>query len=340
MNITFLIGNGFDISLGLKTSYSEFAKYYIQRPSSHPSIVELKKDIEKDIHNGEKEWGSKWADFERAFGLYTTHISNDDEFDIVYDDVVEELRTYLSMVNKSFNAMLTSNTLNQKIFVESLIHPYDFIRNSKILSNFIQEEINRPINIHIINFNYTSTIDTLVKNIPWDSSEYKRMHISIKEDVYHIHGTLDSTILFGVNDTSQIANKTFLTNSKVPYELVKPTFNERLGYGIDDKCVSAIKSAHIVCVFGMSLGETDKYWWEEIGKSIQSPDQFAIFFMYDNNKKYELTQERLKLREEDRLKTEVVLPKIGCNMDSSIIDRIYIGYNTDLFQGIMKAKEN
>lgn len=339
MNITFLIGNGFDISLGLKTSYSEFAKYYIQRPSSHPSIEELKRDIENDIlHNKEKKWGSKWANFELAFGGYTTYISDNNEFDIVYDDIVNELRTYLSIENMRFTAMLTSNALNQKKLVDALIHPYNFIRNSKILSDFIQEEINSSINVRIINFNYTSTIDTLVKNIPWNSSEYKNMHVSIRE-VCHIHGSLDSTMLFGVNDISQIANKNFLNNSVVSSELVKPTFNKRLGYGIDDTCVSAIKNAHIVCVFGMSLGETDKYWWEEIGKSIQSPDQFAIFFMYDN-KKYELTQEKLKLREEDRLKAKEVLPKIGCKMDPSIIDRIYIGYNTDLFQGVMDAKEN
>lgn len=29
MKITFLIGNGFDINLGLKTKYSEFLDYYL-----------------------------------------------------------------------------------------------------------------------------------------------------------------------------------------------------------------------------------------------------------------------------------------------------------------------
>ena len=28
MNITFLIGNGFDLNLGLATAYSDFVKYY------------------------------------------------------------------------------------------------------------------------------------------------------------------------------------------------------------------------------------------------------------------------------------------------------------------------
>ena len=31
MNITFLIGNGFDINLGLKTRYSDFYPYFIEK---------------------------------------------------------------------------------------------------------------------------------------------------------------------------------------------------------------------------------------------------------------------------------------------------------------------
>ncbi len=30
MNITFLIGNGFDLNLGLKTRYTDFYKYYME----------------------------------------------------------------------------------------------------------------------------------------------------------------------------------------------------------------------------------------------------------------------------------------------------------------------
>lgn len=55
MNIVFLIGNGFDISLGLKTSYRDFAKYYVQKPSSHPSIEKLKKEIEECLKEENKD---------------------------------------------------------------------------------------------------------------------------------------------------------------------------------------------------------------------------------------------------------------------------------------------
>ena len=31
MNITYIIGNGFDINIGLKTSYESFINYYLTR---------------------------------------------------------------------------------------------------------------------------------------------------------------------------------------------------------------------------------------------------------------------------------------------------------------------
>ena len=42
MNITFLIGNGFDRNLGLATSYSEFVDYYKKLPSSTETILKFK----------------------------------------------------------------------------------------------------------------------------------------------------------------------------------------------------------------------------------------------------------------------------------------------------------
>ena len=48
MRITFLIGNGFDLNLGLKTRYTDFSPYYCDMPSP------------------------LWADFEKALGECTS----------------------------------------------------------------------------------------------------------------------------------------------------------------------------------------------------------------------------------------------------------------------------
>ena len=43
MNITFLLGNGFDIGLGMKSGYKNFYPYFIEKSSNDNMI---KKEIE------------------------------------------------------------------------------------------------------------------------------------------------------------------------------------------------------------------------------------------------------------------------------------------------------
>ena len=47
--ITWIIGNGFDINIGLKTRYTDFYKVYtIVRPGDNAVIQRFKKEILKD----------------------------------------------------------------------------------------------------------------------------------------------------------------------------------------------------------------------------------------------------------------------------------------------------
>ena len=69
MVITHIIGNGFDINQGLKTSYKDFYRdYYLKQDSSESVIDELKSAISGDIEN--------WSDLELAIGKYTAHIAS------------------------------------------------------------------------------------------------------------------------------------------------------------------------------------------------------------------------------------------------------------------------
>lgn len=59
MNVTLILGNGFDLNMGLPTSYSDFYKYYLQVDS--PKSTNL---IKQEI--GEKP--RNWADLEKSLG--------------------------------------------------------------------------------------------------------------------------------------------------------------------------------------------------------------------------------------------------------------------------------
>lgn len=48
MNVTFLVGNGFDISAGLKTSYRDFYTWYLSQSTDDPAVTKVKAHIEED----------------------------------------------------------------------------------------------------------------------------------------------------------------------------------------------------------------------------------------------------------------------------------------------------
>ena len=49
MNVTFLIGNGFDLGIGLKTAYSDFYDIYcMPHQGDSPAVVKFKSEIQSD----------------------------------------------------------------------------------------------------------------------------------------------------------------------------------------------------------------------------------------------------------------------------------------------------
>ena len=84
MKITIIVGNGFDIGLGLKTSYSDFISEYadLSRPYD-PYAIETK--LKKLINRNKLSW----ADAEVAFARLS--------FDSILNDCEEFDRSFLNM---------------------------------------------------------------------------------------------------------------------------------------------------------------------------------------------------------------------------------------------------
>ncbi|MEB2787271.1 AbiH family protein [Algoriphagus persicinus] len=74
MNILFLIGNGFDLNLGMNTRYADFYEYYNKYiKSSSPKVLTLKNEISENLQN--------WSDLELALGQYSSNWGSLDDFD-------------------------------------------------------------------------------------------------------------------------------------------------------------------------------------------------------------------------------------------------------------------
>ena len=94
MNITFLIGNGFDRNLGLNTTYSDFTKHYKNLETNNERIKQFRKDIDDD-----KEL---WFDAEIAMGKYTEKFGEGEAaaYSECHTDFCMELAKYLKNEEK------------------------------------------------------------------------------------------------------------------------------------------------------------------------------------------------------------------------------------------------
>ncbi|WP_210139047.1 AbiH family protein [Staphylococcus sp. GDY8P156P] len=84
MEITFFIGNGFDLANGLSTSYIDFYNY-ILKANKEKNILSkeniflkeikdfMEKDDDIDVQEGESKY-IDWSDFEQALGAYTANL--------------------------------------------------------------------------------------------------------------------------------------------------------------------------------------------------------------------------------------------------------------------------
>lgn len=81
----------------------------------------------------------------------------------------------------------------------------------------------------------------------------------------HVHGTVEHGMVFGVNDESQLERSVFRDEEpELKRVMIKPQFNEDMGESVDTNVKNQLAASNIIYIYGMSIGETDKRWWEEI----------------------------------------------------------------------------
>lgn len=277
MNVTFLIGNGFDINLNLNTSYSSFYKYLEEK---YP----IKDNIQKDAHmiyriiNDINDDKSKpleeklWSDFEMGLGLFTNKITiNDiDEFNSTRLKLKEDLAEYLIKASDSLSLISNKSDLYQS-FVYSMTNFASELtpKDKNTITN--RRKVREDIYYNVITFNYTNSFETIMNKI--EVGEFKNITSHLVESVkyqdflgriIHIHGTYDSRMITGLNDKSQIANPELRDNEDLIHTFIKPQINSDCGELIDQKAIDLIRDTSIFVVFGMSYGATDKIWWQKI----------------------------------------------------------------------------
>lgn len=99
----------------------------------------------------------------------------------------------------------------------------------------------------------------------------------------HIHGNVNSIIL-GLNDESQIKNESLQSNSELTSCIIKKNVNDALGELRIESVKQTMEKSKYICVFGMSIGDTDNMWWVSIIEWLLNDDtRKLVLFVYDSS---------------------------------------------------------
>ena len=183
MNITYLIGNGFDLNMGLNTKYTDFIKWLsAEKLSDYDSIKELQKSIDDYCKKKTTDTVINWSDTETALGLFTHSFKGrsygDKEIDECHTYLCEKLSEYLQreekrvpitqiIRNKSIIENVGSGMLNYTVGLT----PVD----ANIIKNHVSE-IGGRFYLRVIYFNYTSILDQLLQEVQKQGSLGIRMY--------------------------------------------------------------------------------------------------------------------------------------------------------------------
>ncbi len=322
MNITYLIGNGFDVNLGLKTRYCDFYKYYLALPSDSDDVgvSKLKKLIKDDYET--------WADFEEELGKNLDKFNEEEFFSLI----VNVRKHLFDFVKKEENKFILEKNEDVKLkrdftFLEDYLTAKDKVKFKHFVSGWNSDNWY----VNIVNFNYTTVLENYLEFKP-------DMHLPrpggnrlcYLHDILHIHGESPLNMVLGVNDISQINNNVFVKNSDILDAIVKADCNDAMGHLVDGKCIDVINNSNLICLFGVSLGNTDKRWWNFIAKSLTKVDCRLIYFSYDNKGLDHNSMLRgIHTRYKNKFLSHMDLDD---NSKKILADRIFVVHNSDFFK--------
>lgn len=288
MNITFLIGNGFDRALGLKTGYSHFYKWYCAQKSDSDIVNKFRESIDADIKCTDENTIKLWSDAELGLAAVTEKYSIED-FITCCEDMHDMLTEYLAEQDAMF--LEGDEKFNQivQLFSSQLVEfQQDLDRTEQQLFTKIRND-NREYDslINIITLNYTRTCDKIHKALSakaLSSWNMRSTHYLKMGKIVHAHGYVDNFPILGVCDPKLIANQQYLDNPAFRALMIKKESIRVAGETWRDDTNALINNSSIICIFGASLGASDSDYWKNIATWLNGgANRRLVIFWFDSN---------------------------------------------------------
>ena len=327
--ILFILGNGFDLSLKMKTRYENVYEKYIIIESKTENIEKFKAELKKHKENG--DWGN-WADFELGMAEYAKTLSSEDDLIECVRDfkkcMVQHLKDENSKMEELFNTGNYDYAL-VKEFSRSLEGFYDGF-SPNIKNELKRIRGNRFEEYDFITLNYTNTLESLIR------LKFKKDKVLMRTPL-HIHGTLDNEVVLGVDNSLQLESMNYTLTKKGKRAFIKTYFNEEYDSDRVKEAKSLIKQSSIICTYGFSFGKSDKTWVDAIVEwLIADKDHHLIVYQYDTKKYDKFNFETIMEAEEEKI--DKLLKYLDIK-DDKIARQIHIPINYDIFNFEFKKVE-
>jgi hypothetical protein len=229
MKATFIIGNGFDLALGLPTRYADFIQ-----SEFYKELIDNSNELAKHImgQSTESNWSGIEDDLEKyierniyeSYKKYTDNVAGDGSKKL--DQLINNFDKNYQEIKKSLFNYLESLKVNPR-------------SNPKKIQNFFNNKINSYKNLDVYNFNYTSFFNCFYSN-------EKINHI-------HVHGCIEAeinSIIFGVKNHQGIGKE---------FSFIKKEMHANYGtnFGQNKYIQDSIKENESIYFFGFSFGVQD-----------------------------------------------------------------------------------
>lgn len=312
--VTFILGNGFDLGLGLRTSYNDVYESYVKYKSDDNANI---RRFKAELSN--RKPYDKWSDFEMGMAEYAKELSSEEEFIECIRDFKQHMVEHLREENETI-IKIPLNSDDVKILLKELdrskITFYQGLTPN--VMNQIKKLIdNSAVRYNYVTFNYTTVLDRILFRFPFE------------ELPLHIHGTIDKDVVLGVDNIQQLNTSNFKFSRKGKRAFIKTEFNKQYDKDRVETAMKIINESDIICTYGFSMGDSDKTWINAlIDWMIADKNHHLVVYQYDTKKYNQYNYDEIMDVEED--KKENLINKLGIS-DKGLEDQIHIPIANDIF---------
>ena len=248
-----ILGNGFDLDLGMKTRYSDFANSDIWKQSFQDDIQLYRPDTLIGYLNKEKEKNA-WFDIEQSILNYVTNKKN--EYGIPDNDINDDKNSFRKLCHALSMYLKHAQTYHSQ-------------RKNNIAVEVLKAVAANGYFQSIYTFNYTS-----LRQIASDNG------ITLGEaNIMHVHGSLaDDDIILGV----------MADNASVVPEEYSFLYKDNSRYYRSNNMATDLDEANELVIFGHSINGMDfdyfrDFFLKQAGEKGDFKKKRITIFTYDEN---------------------------------------------------------